>query len=524
MPSSVLYQQVDSAFDTSWATTAGMLVAILSLVFLLKVPAPGSIVTGLLAAFQRPFKAWIYLFRGPIVIQREFDRSKGQPFEILAPDSRYVFVSSREHINEVDSAPDTVLSLQAASKQMLQPVYTMHGFNWFDRRGTEGVGFVRALRTLLTNHVPDILPDLGRIIRARFTELQEEQSGRGGSLAVYPAIVKIIVLSNAVAFFGTDLAKNERFMVSALSYIEETLLCAETVKLAPKFAAPVIGRFAALFLTSHAQVFSTLMEVAEQRCRERDAKNLGLDTPKHNDCIQWIMETSPRQKPWSAKRIVHEIMAIWFGSVHALSTTITFAIHDICLHPEYVEPLRREAQAQYGDFERTGRGLPLLDSFIKESARLTPVESMSTRRYATQPFALSDGTQLAVGDWACTPVRAIMQDPAHYPAAMEFNGFRFASPADLDSGDEVSRFRFPQPKPSKLTDAGPEWHVWGTGRMVCPGRYYASAVMKVVLSQIIMEYDVTLRDPSASRWFTWRSSMLPKKGTIVDFRRRPAAI
>jgi hypothetical protein len=53
---------------------------------------------------------------------------------------------------------------------MLQPVYTMHGFDWFNRRGTEGVGFVRALRTLLTNNVPQILPDLGSVIRTRFQE------------------------------------------------------------------------------------------------------------------------------------------------------------------------------------------------------------------------------------------------------------------------------------------------------------------------------------------------------------------
>jgi len=53
---------------------------------------------------------------------------------------------------------------------MLQPMYTMHGFNWFDRRGTEGVGFIRALRTLLTNNLPEILPDLSVIMRARFNE------------------------------------------------------------------------------------------------------------------------------------------------------------------------------------------------------------------------------------------------------------------------------------------------------------------------------------------------------------------
>lgn len=65
---------------------------------------------------------------------------------------------------------------------MLQPMYTMHGFNWFDRRGTEGVGFIRALRTLLTNNLPHILPDLSIIIRSRMRELQAEYSaGKGTS-------------------------------------------------------------------------------------------------------------------------------------------------------------------------------------------------------------------------------------------------------------------------------------------------------------------------------------------------------
>jgi hypothetical protein len=37
---------------------------------------------------------------------------------MFAPDGRYVFVSSPDHIKELDTAPDTVLSLQAASKQV----------------------------------------------------------------------------------------------------------------------------------------------------------------------------------------------------------------------------------------------------------------------------------------------------------------------------------------------------------------------------------------------------------------------
>lgn len=90
---------------------------------------------------------------------------------------------------------------------------------------------------------------------------------------------------------------------------------------------------------------------------------------------------------------------------------------------------------------------------------------MSTRRCATQPFSLSDGTKVAVGDWACTPVRAIMQSAEFYPEPLQFNGFRFARPEDLPGAVPDPNFNFLQPKPSKLTDVDPSWHVWGTGRM-----------------------------------------------------------
>jgi cytochrome P450 len=172
--------------------------------------------------------------------------------------------------------------------------------------------------------------------------------------------------------------------------------------------------------------------------------------------------------------------------------TITFAIHDLCLHPEYTEPLRAELEAEYSEFLKTGQGLPLLDSFIKESARLTPVESstcpaspptppltparklltipplVSTRRQALAPFQFSDGTKLAAGDWACTPVRAIMQNEALYPAPLEFHGFRFVDKTNVSikAANIEDHFRISQEKPSTLCSADATWHVWGSGRMI----------------------------------------------------------
>lgn len=59
---------------------------------------------------------------------------------------------------------------------MLQPVYTMSHFNWFNVRGTEGVGFVRTLRTLLTNNLPNILPHLATLNAVKFATALEQQS------------------------------------------------------------------------------------------------------------------------------------------------------------------------------------------------------------------------------------------------------------------------------------------------------------------------------------------------------------
>lgn len=93
---------------------------------------------------------------------------------------------------------------------MLQPVYTMHGFNWFDRRGTEGVGFIRALRTLLTNNVPNILPELSAVIKTQFDEMSSSH-GRGNS---EPAAVLSLRLSG---FPSSNIIEGNLLIISALN-------------------------------------------------------------------------------------------------------------------------------------------------------------------------------------------------------------------------------------------------------------------------------------------------------------------
>lgn len=98
---------------------------------------------------------------------------------------------------------------------------------------------------------------------------------------------------------------------------------------------------------------------------------------------------------------------------------------------------------------------------------LTSCYLVSVRRCALQPFSLSDGTKVGVGEWACTPSGAINMSADYYPFPEEFSGFRFVDPANLNLPDAhgVAAGAVTQSKPSSLTDVDHPFLMWGTGRM-----------------------------------------------------------
>ncbi|KAK4446672.1 cytochrome P450 [Podospora aff. communis PSN243] len=472
---------------------------------------------------QRRYAAWRFLFDGPGLIQAAYEKAGTKPFEVLAPDARYVFVTSPEHVKEIDSAEDK-LSLYYASRQILQPQYTMHHFGWFDRP-LEGTGFVRALRVHLTNAIPKFLPGMKEMVKTRFAELQKRNPVIDGvtHTPLAKTIIKTVCQVEAHAIFGKELARNEEFLENAVTYIEQLALNAEIIRAFPEWMAPFVGRFVGQFHGAQRFIFHSLMPIVAERCREREmALSRGEPIPKHDDCIQWLLDSSPSKVQRTPRGVAHEVMAIWFAALHPISVTIIYALEDLCLHPEYLDPIREEIRTQYSSYEATTRGLPLLDSFIKESARLSPVESQSCRRRAIAPFTLSDGTKLSPGDWACTPVTSMMQDAKWYPSPLEFSGFRFAPPELVASlGDQELNVAPRQEKPSKLVKGDSTFYMWGAeGKQGCPGRYYAVALAKVVISHLVEEYDIELVDPTAPRWWTWRTTRVPSEETMAIFTPR----
>ncbi|KAF2488553.1 cytochrome P450, partial [Lophium mytilinum] len=447
--------------------------------------------------------------------------AKGKAFQVLSPESLMTIVSSPKDVRDIALATNDQLSLHAAAKEILQPEYTMNGFNWHDQRGIEGIGFVRTLRTLLTQHLPQLTPGTRVIIERTFAD----EVGRGGSIngniclpdqEALSLVKKVVTKISGLAFFGRDRMEDDAFMDAAYYYNEDVLYGAEVLRLIPQFLVPVVGKVLPLFLGRQRTFYNGLVEMIEERVNAPSPDKKYVCVLIKNDVIQWIIDTSPKSNPWSPGRMAFEVMAIWFGSVQGLATTLTFALFNLSTHPEYIQPLREEMESPAGgEFFVKGEGLPLMDSFLKESSRWTPVESVTTRRCALKDFTFSNGTHVEKGNWICIPVGPMLRDASYYPQPDTFNGFRFASPELVGGAPSI------QPEgPSKFTDISDTWQVWGTGRITCPGRYFVSYVMKHIMVHILENYEPEMVQKTGKHTLDWRTLTLPRPGVKVDFKPR----
>ncbi|KXX76907.1 Ent-kaurene oxidase [Madurella mycetomatis] len=479
----------------------GSCVLILCLVLLKRLsfkPWASSLASNLQKYFQEQWDMFIYPIAANKRIKAAYSQMNGKPLRMNSPESWITLVSSPELIKDIKNAANDQLSLHAAAKEILKPEYTMNGFNWHDQRGIEGIGFVRTLRTLLTTHLPKLTPGVRAIIDRTFSE----ELGSSETVNVLTLSKKVVTKISAYAFFGLDYVSNNEFIDAAYYYNEDVLYGSELLRISPKFLRP--------FLTRQRIFFRGLVAIIEHRMKNpKGAK-------EHNDVIQWIIDTSPKSKPWSPGRMAFEVMAIWFGSVQGLATTLTFTIFSLCEHPEYIEPLRNEIQSvSGGKFLLDGEGLPLMDSFLKECSRWTPVESVTARRCALKDFTFSDGTRVARGEWVGIPVGPMLRDPTKYPQPDVFDGFRFADPKIVGRESSIQA-----EGPSKFTDISETWHVWGTGKLTCPGRFFVSYVMKHVMYHILDTYDPEMAEKNRKYTINWRTLTLPGLGVKANFKLR----
>jgi cytochrome P450 len=141
--------------------------------------------------------------------------------------------------------------------------------------------------------------------------------------------------------------------------------------------------------------------------------------------------------------------------------------------------------------------MKLLDSVMRESQRVNPSTPARFERVVMRNIKLSDGTEIPTGTWIGAAHVETLRNPDYYPDPLTYDPHRFA---DLRSGATADPLGYANTEQYQFISVSKQNLGWGYGRHACPGRFFASNEIKMILVRILLEYDIKLPDGVEGRY------------------------
>jgi cytochrome P450 len=135
-------------------------------------------------------------------------------------------------------------------------------------------------------------------------------------------------------------------------------------------------------------------------------------------------------------------------------------------------------------------------------------------RSALIDFTFSDGTFIPAGTVVSVCSDSVQLDPQTYEDPLRFDGFRF-----VKMKERAVLQGYPDKKFDMAT-ANSETVSFGQGRHACPGRFFASTEIKLMLAHIVITYDVKLVDGVRPPDSYYMNGIQPNPTAKVYFRKR----
>ena len=275
----------------------------------------------------------------------------------------------------------------------------MDGLEFDDNMSENGAVHSRVLGVLLKSHLDGLQPRLREIIAvatAQCLDAGSHLANQWTEVNSFDFSTRIVTCANAVIFFGSELASDPAFIDVAMRYPNDLFITAELLRFLPEFARPLAAKALKRRFDTPETLVSYLMPLVQRRIDEAQA---GIGQQYH-DLIQFFIDSSRRKRMWSAHRIVQVTLGVWFASVHQPALTMVNILEDLYAQPEAARYIREEVSTMTSKSNTPVHieQLALLDSFLKESARVHPSDSITARRKAIKPFTFSDGTKLEKND------------------------------------------------------------------------------------------------------------------------------
>ncbi|PVF93220.1 cytochrome P450 [Serendipita vermifera] len=407
------------------------------------------------------------------MMQKAYDEHKNGIFRM--PFTGYwVTVATGQYINEIARAPDTVLSFQETMNEQLELEHLAGPAVSHD------MIHLNAIR-MLTRNLRLVYFEILEETKYAFAKTFETEKVDKDGWVKFKAtdtFFKIVAHLNHRAFVGLPLCRDEEWNKIQENAAADMMTRAVLLKAFPKSkrgnANFYLSQYGSI-LTKGAKMLSAVIE--ERQNMEAD------DRP--NDMLTWIMAMVDHSNESSLKAVMAAFHLIDMAAQNTTVATFVHALYHLAAAPQYIDELREEVLEVLSTGEWTKDAidrLRKLDSFVRETQRLSGISNISMARTAIQDFTFSNGVRVAKGEMVQAVGNPLHHDPEIYPDPMEFKPFRFYEMAEEEKARNASH------KYDMITPS-PEFLAWGLGKHACPGRWYASMIVKHLLAYILVYYE-----------------------------------
>ncbi|OAG08623.1 cytochrome P450 [Paraphaeosphaeria sporulosa] len=326
--------------------------------------------------------------------------------------------------------------------------------------------------------------------------------------------VRLIGLMSASVFVGDELAQNATWQRITTSYAMTMFMATRALRSCPSWTRPFVHWFLPACRNCRAEVKCArqlLQQELDKRAIEKREAASCQDqaSVKPEDSITWVEEATAGRS--------YDAVGMQLGmSMAAIVTTselLKQALTNICAHPELVAPLRDEIEASVRAHGWTTAGLfnvQLLDSVIKETQRLNPLAEVNLERKAVRDVTLPSGQIVPRGASISVSTSQLL-NPDVYERPELFDGYRYVKLRQ--KGGKWSTA-------SSAVSTSVDHFVFGMGKFICPGRFFAIAEVKTALAVILLAYDVRLKPGYVPKTIRYGFEVMTDPGVCVEVRRR----
>ncbi|KIL90538.1 hypothetical protein FAVG1_06271 [Fusarium avenaceum] len=449
-----------------------------------------------------------WIFDAESLIKDSYTKFRDRVYQIKATEGVQVMVPPHL-VGELKALPEDILSATEAVADALQSKYTKFS------PGHNGELLALLVRTKLTQNLTRVLPllkiELEHILATEFPACDDWTP-----IKWQPFSLRAIARLSGRAFVGPSISRDERWMDTSINFAVHVFTACTKLQFIPEWARPVGQHLVSELRQIRKDIKiakEMLKPILEERLQDMEISN-GEDAP--DDMIQWLMEALPEEEKADLTTQAELQLIIAAASIHTTNNLLCECLCDLAAYPEVQEELREEAyrilEVEKGWEKKENMAkLKKMDSFMREVHR-TSGNIVSFIRKVMKPISLSDGTQLPAGTKVIAPQAGIALDERYFPEPERFDAFRFYK-LRQESAEANNRFQF--------TSLGDTYMNFGAGKHACPGRFFASNEIKLVLAHLLINYDIRLKAgedrPKAMSVVMVKA---PSPNTELEFRRR----